>query len=186
MYDYEAPSNPLGCELLPLIDDVPDNIPTKHPFVPRLCKERGHMLIWYGTEESDPDIAKDCFRAKNDTQWIKCKEPWKIEKAVALVWPYENEVIFGAVKYAGYMNRRSLSDNRRMMKLVWKDLIKMFGNRKMICPSGTYLNSLHMYMNQMTISHEPYHRQVMERNGFKRVSVDYWVREASNVSPKTD
>jgi hypothetical protein len=186
MYGYEAPSNPLGCELLSFIDDVPDDIPTVHPFVPRLCKEKGHMLIWHGTEETDPDIAKDCFRNKTEPQWITCREDWKVEKAVVLVWPYEDEVILGAVKYPGYMKRRSSSEIRKMMKLVWKDVISMFGSRKIICPSGTYLNCLHMYMNQMTISHGPYHHQIMERNGFKRANIDYWVREASNATTKTD
>ena len=181
MYDYSKASNPLGTELLPFIDDVPDDIPTTYPYVPRLCDQQGHMLIWYGNQESESDIATDCFNVKKEAQWITCKEDWKVEKAVALIWPYDDEVIIGAVKYPGYMKKRSPSQNRQMIKKVWKDLVKMFGTRKIICPSGTYLSCLHMYMNQMTISREPYHKQIMKRNGFKR-NGDYWIRKATHAA----
>lgn len=177
MYDYSEKSNPLGTELLPFVDDVLDNIPIKHPYVPRLCKQQGHMLIWYGTEDTDPDITGECFKAKDEPQWITCKEDWKVEKAVALIWPYENEVIIGAVKYPGYMRIRSSSEIRRHLKSVWKDIITMFGDRKLICPTGTYLTCIHAYMNHSLIPLESYHYRLMKSNGFTKVTNEYWVRE---------
>jgi len=179
MYDYETPSNQLDVKLLNNIDDVLDNIPTTYPYVPRMCKETGHMLIWWGTRDSDPDIANDCFKVKTEEQWITCKELWKVEKAIALVWPYENEVIVGTVKYPGYMKKRSKIEIRAWLRKVWFDIVLMFGDKRIVCPSTTYLNSIHMYMNQMTISHEAYHHKMMKKYGFKRYNEDFWIREAN-------
>jgi hypothetical protein len=179
MYDYEASPNTLDVKLLNNIDDVLDNIPTTYPYVPRLCKETGHMLIWWGTKDSDPDIAADCFKVKTEEQWITCKELWKVEKAIALVWPYENEVIVGTVKYPGYMKKRSKIEIRSWLRKVWFDVVLMFGDKRIVCPSTTYLNSIHMYMNQMTISHEAYHHKMMKKYGFKRYNEDFWIREAN-------
>jgi hypothetical protein len=177
MYEYEEASNPLNVELPNGIDDILDNIPVVYPYVPRFCKEQGHMLIWYGTKETDPDIEEDCLRVKTEAQWITCKEDWKIEKAVVLLWPYGDEVIIGAVKYPGYMKRRSKKEIRALLRSVWADVIEIFGDRKIICPSGTYLECIHMYMNQMKISHEAYHHKMMKKQGFKRFSEDFWIRE---------
>jgi hypothetical protein len=177
MYEYEEESNPLGASILKNIDDVPDDIPIVYPYVPRFCKEKGHMLIWYGTQDTDPDIAQDCLNVKKEAQWITCKEEWKIEKAVVLLWPYEDEVVIGAVKYPGYMKKRTNIEIRSLLRSVWADVIEMFGDRKIICPSGTYLECVHMYMNQMKISHEAYHHKIMKKHGFKRFNEDFWIRE---------
>lgn len=177
MYDYKEESNPIGVELLPNVDDVLDTIPITYPYVPRFCKEVGHMLIWWGTEHTDPDIAGFCFRVKREAQWITCKEDWKVEKAIVLLWPYEDEVIIGAIKYPGYMKKRTPVEIRSWLRLVWADVVSMFGNKRIICPSGTYLECVHLYMNQMKISHEAYHHKIMKKNGFKRYNADFWIRE---------
>lgn len=178
MYEYEKESKPLNVQLLPNIDVLPDNLPVEYPYVPRLCKEKGHMLIWYGTKETESDIAEDCLKVKKEFQWISCSEEWKIEKAVVLLWPYENEVILGAVKYPGYMKKRSKVEIRNLLRQIWKDLIIMFGDRKIICPTGSYFDYIHLYMNQMRIAHESYHWKIMKQNKFVREG-DFWIRYPS-------
>ncbi len=175
MYEYTEKSNPLYCKLPENVDVLLDNIPVKYPYVPRICKEQGYMLIWHGTEKSDPDIAKECFNAKHEEQWITCNDNWKIEKAVALIWPYENELIIGAVKYPGYMNKRSSSQIRQWMRKVWLDLILMFQDKKIICPTGTYFDYLHLTMNQMKIPKESYHKRMMKKYGFSKEGY-FWIR----------
>ena len=182
MYDYEEKFNSLEIQLLPQIDDVLDTIPVKYPYVPRFCKQQGHMLIWWGTSESDQDIAEKCFAVKNEAQWIRCNEDWKVEKAVVLLWPFEDEIILGAVKYPGYMKIRSQKELRYWLTKVWSDIIQMFGNKKIICPTATYLQCVHLYMNQMRISHEAYHKKMMRKFGFKKHHENnFWIR-----SPNTE
>lgn len=181
MYDYKKDPVLIDVNLLPFVDDVLDNIPVQFPYVPRLCEEQGHMLIWWGTQDTDADIADDCFSVKTEEQWITCKEHWKIEKAIVLLWPFADEVIIGAVKYPGYMRSRPQKELRRLLITVWTDVVQMFGHKKIICPTGTYLECLHLCMNQMRISHEAYHKKMMRKFDFKKDdTADFWIRN-SNV-----
>jgi hypothetical protein len=177
MYDYETGPNPLILLCTPSnIDFKLDNIPIAYPYVPRICREQGHMLIWYGTLETDPDISEACFSVKNEEQWITCEEDWKIEKGIVLVYPYENEIIIGSLKIPGYFHSRTPSQQRQFLRKMWRDVIVMFGNKRIICPSGGYFNYLHLTMNQIRIPREAYHRELMKQFKFVR-NGDYWVRE---------
>jgi len=180
MYEYNEESNPIdmACELLPNIEIKQDKLPILHPYVPRLCKHRGYFLIWYGSSETDPDIAVHSVNAKLEPQWISCDDNNKIEKAVALIYPYDDEVIIGTVKYPGYIKTRSKAERTKLLKSVWKDIIKMFGNKKIICPTGTYFDHLHLVMNEKRAPHEAYHKRLMMSNGFNRHE-EYWIRDAN-------
>lgn len=179
MYEYKEESNPLcAASLPPNIEIKKDILPVKSPFVPRLCDHRGYFLIWYGTPKTDPDIVEDSRRTKDEPQWISCSDLDKIDKAVALVYPYDDEVIIGTVKYAGYINKRSKSQRTKLLSEVWKDLVLMFGHKRIICPSGTYFDYLHLCMNQKRAPHEAYHRRLMNKNGFVRHG-EYWIRNAN-------
>lgn len=177
MYEYSEPSNQLKVKLLSGIDVVPDSLPVLYPYVPRICKEQGHMLIWYGTHETDSDLILDCLVSKNESQWITASQEWMIEKGVALVYPYEDEVILGTVKYAGYLKKRSNVEIRKFIRHMWKDLLTMFGDKKIICPTGSYLEELHSKMNNYKIPRETYHWKIMKQNGFIKHS-NYWIRES--------
>lgn len=175
MYDYEEeailplPSHPSDVEI------QLDHLRITYPVVPRICSRRAHMFIWFSDKEQDPDLYYDCQRSKYDVQWAHCSDKEKIEKGVALIHIYEDEIIIGTVKTAGYMNRKTDVEIRAFIRKMWSDIISMFGNKKIICPSGSYLECLHLAMNQRRITHEPYHREIMKQFGFKRVG-DYWVR----------
>lgn len=161
---------------LPNIDFKLDELPLAHPYVPRICDEQGHFLLWWGTTESDTDLVMPCLQAKNEPQWINCDEGWKIEKGIALIYPYDDEIIIGAIKVPGYYHlKRPISDQRRWLKKMWHDVIAMFGDRRIVCPSGGYLNSLHLAINKERIPRESYHRQLMASLGFKRVD-NFWIR----------
>jgi hypothetical protein len=175
MFAYQEEPNPLNVKLLPNIDVKKDDLPIAYPYVPRICKEQGYMFIWYGTPESDPDLVEDCLRVKNEPQWISCEESWKIETGIALIYPYKNEIIIGAVKTPGYMKKRTSAEIRNVLRHMWRDIIHMFGDKKIICPSGSYFEYLHMSMSQIKIPHEAYHWKIMKQNGFKRDG-HYWIR----------
>lgn len=176
MYEYNAKPNPLN----PLVEFSHieyklDNIPIAHPYVPRLCNEQGHMLLWYGTAETDPDLVEACMASKNEEQWITCDSIDKIELGVSLIYPYDDEIIIGSVKVPGYFNLRTNPEIRAFIKTMWRDIIVMFGDRKIICPSGGFFNYLHLSMNQKRIPREAYHREIMQQFQFKRDG-DFWIR----------
>ena len=185
MYEYSEESIPLNVTLLPNIELKPDNLPTQHPYVPRICEQRGHFLIWYGSPENNQDILEDCLEAKSEQQWINCDDKNKVDLAVALVYPYDNEVILGTVKYAGYVKKRTKSERTKLLRGVWNDIVTMFGDRKIICPSGAYFDYIHLCINQKRAPHEPYHRRLMNSNGFVKDG-EYWIRDANLlVKPTT-
>ena len=177
MYEYSKGPNPLRTLCTPLnIDFKLDNIPIAYPYVPRLCEEQGHMLLWYGDFISDSDLVDACLAGKNETQWITCDDPNKIELGVALIYPYDDEVIIGSVKVPGYFHLRTASQKREFLRKMWRDVISMFGDRRIICPSGGYFNYLHLSINQTRIPREAYHREIMKQFQFKRDG-DFWIRE---------
>ena len=58
-----------------------------------------------------------------------------------------------------------------------EELIFTVDDKDIICPSGTYLDYVHLTMNQMSAQKEPYHYQIMTQFGFKKDdSGDYWIR----------
>jgi hypothetical protein len=175
MYEYEEESNPLQIQLPSNIEIQLDTLPVIHPYVPRICKNRGYFLIWYGNTISDSDLVENCIKAKEELQWIRCSQDWMIEKGVALIYPYHDEIIIGSVKTAGYMGVRTKPQLRKFIKSMWTDIVTIFGNKKIICPSGSYIEQLHINMNKKLIPHECYHWKVMKQHQFKRIG-EYWIR----------
>lgn len=176
MYEYNKGPNPLNLLCRPNdIDFKLDIIPVAYPYVPRICEEQGHMLVWWGTAETDPDLLEECLRVKDEAQWITCNDKWKIEKGVALIYPYEEHVIIGALKIPGYFHLRTSVAQRAFLRKMWADVISMFGNRTLICPSGGYFNYLHLSINQKRIPREAYHRELMKQFNFRRKE-DFWIR----------
>lgn len=184
MYEYDEESYLLSVDLLPNIELRYDHLPVKHPYVPRLCNRVGYFLIWYDTPENNTDIIEDCIRAKSESQWISCKDKNKIDLAVALIYPYEDELVIGTVKYAGYLKKRNKPERTKLLKKVWADIITMFGDKRIICPSGTYFDYLHLCMNQKRVPHEPYHRRLMIPNKFIKHG-EFWIRDANLLVKST-
>jgi len=179
MYEYTEGPNPLDVKCFPKNIEIQlDTLPIKHPYVPRLCNQQGHFLIWYGTSYTDSDLAK--VVCKGEEQWVNCSKDWMIEKGVCLVYPFEDEVILGLVKTAGYMIIRNRTSIRNFIQIMWTDIIKMFGNKKIICPTGSYLEFVQMSMNQSKISHDPYHKRIMKQFNFVRDDY-YWIREPNGA-----
>lgn len=176
MYDYEEEATVLLPAILPSDVEVQqDHLRITYPVVPRICSRRAYFLIWFSDKTIDPDLYQDSQRSKSDTQWVHCKDKEKIEKGVVMVHLYEDEVIIGTIKTAGYMNRKTRIENRALIRKMWSDIITMFNDKKIICPSGTYLECLHLIMNQRRITREPYHHEIMKQFGFRRDG-DYWIR----------
>lgn len=180
MYDYEEEALPLNVKALPHdIELKLDFLPTQHPYVPRLCKERGHFVIWNGDKNNNADLYEDSQKFKDEPQWLTSINRENVELGIALVYDYKDELIIGSLKTANYMNKRTTVQIRNFIRKMWTDVIMMFGDRKIICPSGGLFESYHLAMNQKRIPHDAYHREIMKQFGFKR-NGNYWVRHGSN------
>ena len=175
MYDYEEEAAILPPQTPSDVEVQKDFLRISYPVVPRICSRRAYFFIWFSDKSIDPELYDDCQRSKYDAHWAHCSDKERIEKGVAMIHIYEDEVIIGTLTTAGYMNRKTKVENRDLIRKMWTDIIKMFGDKRIICPSGTYLECLHLTMNQRRITHEPYHRQIMKQFGFTRIG-DYWVR----------
>jgi len=175
MYEYEYPANPLQVNVPDNISIYLDDIPVEHPCVPRICAEQGYFLVWSTTDKYN-DVLDDSLESKKDQQ-LKCS-PDKLDYGQALIYPYESEVIVGVVKYYGYMNKYGEQETNKIIAEVWDDIIKLFGHKTIICPSGSFLEWCHLSMNQKKIPHSPYRRKVMMSRGFTRID-NYWIRNAN-------
>ena len=175
MLEYSKGPNPLNALTIPSNVDVTlETTPTEHPYVARICPNQGHVLIWYTDKSKYPQI--EVTKGGDQTFW--CNEDWKLEYGMAIIYPYEEEVIIGTVKYYGYMQVLGRVETNKIIKNLWNDIIHMFGDRKIICPSGTYMELLHMVINQKRIPRNSYKKQILEPLGFKRQG-DYWIRDAN-------
>lgn len=178
MLEYEEDPVPLTVNTPDHIEVSLDTVPLGYPYLPRLCARQGYVFLWHTTKETSPHLYERSQEVKTDTQWFTAKDPEGIEIALSLIHEYEDEVILGCVKTAGYLN----DDNDfviETLKSVWQDIIDTFGHKKIICPSGSYLEYVHLCINQKKIPHQPYHKKIMRKCGFKRHG-NYWVRDGSN------
>lgn len=175
MYEYEEEAQPLDINVLPNIDVQLDYIPIAHPVVPRLSPRRGHLFIWYSDKEKYPELYEYSQQAKGEAQWVNTNNQDLVEMGVGLFHIYKNEVIIGSLKTAGYLNTQSSIFVRSYIRKMWSDTITMFGDRKLVCPSGSMFEYIHLTLNQKRIPHEAYHREIMKQFGFTRCG-DYWIR----------
>ncbi len=177
MYEYKETTSLVRIDI-PNVDVILDTLPIKHPYVPRICDRQAHFLIWWGTKETDPDIYEDTIKNKNEEQWVTCSEDWKLEKGVAMLHIYDNVIVLGSVKYSGVLKRRTKIEIRKFIRQMYSDIIKAFSHYKVIVPTGSYLEQLHLTMNQKRIQKEPYHREIMKQFGFEKQG-NYWIRWTS-------
>jgi hypothetical protein len=177
MYEYEEfikPKNSFNN-----IEVSVDTIPTKHPYLPRICSRQGHVFLWCSNQTEYPSLYNSSQKCKNESQWIVSNNLENIEMAVALIHEYDNEVIIGCVKTAGYVNELGKQFVNDYLYKIWNDIITTFGHKRIICPTGSYLEYIHMYMNQKRIPRSPYRRKLLNKFNFIKID-NYWVRDGSN------
>ena len=179
MYDYKEAQNPLSVKVPAHIEVSLDTVPTKYPYLPRLCSRQGYVFMWYTTPDKEPDLYELSQSFKNEEQWFTTKDPNGIEKVLVLIHEYDDEVIIGCVKTSGYLIHKSNEYINSLLKCAWKDLIHMFGHKRIICPSGSYLEYVHLCLNQKRIPHTPYAKKRMLRNKFYREGY-FWIRDGLN------
>lgn len=177
MYDYEEKSYPL--KSFSNVEVSVDTIPTNYPYLPRICERQGQVFLWVETKEAYPELYESSQRCKDEPQWIVSVNPENIEMAVALIHVYEDEVIVGCVKTAGYVEELGKEFVKEYIKKVWNDIVNRFNDKVIICPSGSYNEYIHMCMNQMKIPRTPYNKKIMKKFGFVRQG-EYWIRYGSN------
>jgi hypothetical protein len=137
------------------------------------------VFLWVESKDAYPELYDSSQRCKNEPQWVVSKEPENIEMAVSLIHVYDNEVIVGCVKTAGYVEELGKEFVKQYIRKVWSDIVNKFKDKTIICPAGSYNEYIHMSMNQMKIPRTPYSKKIMKPLGFVRKE-NYWIRYGSN------
>ena len=176
MYEYKETISQLDIKVPSHIEVQLDNLPLDKPYMPRIDGRQAHMFLWLGKKEDDIETYNLAENCKSEIMWVDNKTPNTYIKGVGMFHIYDDYVVVGSLKYAGYLQRKTPADRRHLLRTMWCETINIFKDKDIMCPSGTFFNWVHLSLNQMTVQKEPYHREIMQQFGFKR-DEDYWVRD---------
>ncbi len=175
MYEYKEIISQLDIKVPNHIEVQLDNLPLEKPYMPRIDGRQAHMFLWLGKKEDDIETYNLAENSRGEIMWVDNKTPNTYIKGVGMFHIYDDYVVVGSLKYAGYLQRKTPADRRHLIRTMWCETINIFKDKDIMCPSGTFFNWVHLSLNQMTVQKEPYHREIMQQFGFKR-DEDYWVR----------
>lgn len=176
MYEYKETISQLDLKVPSHIEVQLDNLPLEKPYMPRIDGRQAHMFLWLGKKEDDIETYNLAENCKSEIMWVDNKTPNTYIKGVGAFHIYDDYVVVGSLKYAGYLQRKTPADRRHLLRTMWCETINIFKDKDIMCPSGTFFNWVHLSLNQMTVQKEPYHREIMQQFGFKR-DEDYWIRD---------
>lgn len=176
MYEYKEIISQLDIKVPSHIEVQLDNLPLEKPYMPRIDGRQAHMFLWLGKKEDDIETYNLAENSRGEIMWVDNKTPNTYIKGVGMFHIYDDYVVVGSLKYAGYLQRKTPADRRHLLRTMWCETINIFKDKDIMCPSGTFFNWVHLSLNQMTVQKEPYHREIMQQFGFKR-NEDYWVRD---------
>lgn len=176
MYEYKETISQLDIKVPSHIEVQLDNLPLDKPYMPRIDSRQAHMFLWLGKKEDDIETYNLAENCKSEIMWVDNKTPNTYIKGVGMFHIYDDYVVVGSLKYAGYLQRKTPADRRHLIRTMWCETINIFKDKDIMCPSGTFFNWVHLSLNQMTVQKEPYHREIMHQFGFKR-DEDYWIRD---------
>ena len=176
MYEYKETISQLDIKVPSHIEVQLDNLPLEKPYMPRIDGRQAHMFLWLGKKEDDIETYNLAENSRGEIMWVDNKTPNTYIKGVGMFHIYDDYVVVGSLKYAGYLQRKTPADRRHLLRTMWCETINIFKDKDIMCPSGTFFNWVHLSLNQMTVQKEPYHREIMQQFGFKR-NEDYWVRD---------
>ena len=176
MYEYKEIISQLDIKVPNHIEVQLDNLPLEKPYMPRIDGRQAHMFLWLGKKEDDIETYNLAENSRGEIMWVDNKTPNTYIKGVGTFHIYDDYVVVGSLKYAGYLQRKTPADRRHLLRTMWCETINIFKDKDIMCPSGTFFNWVHLSLNQMTVQKEPYHREIMQQFGFKR-DEDYWVRD---------
>ena len=176
MYEYKETISQLDIKVPSHIEVQLDNLPLEKPYMPRIDGRQAHMFLWLGKKEDDIETYNLAENCKSEIMWVDNKTPNTYIKGVGMFHIYDDYVVVGSLKYAGYLQRKTPADRRHLLRTMWCETINIFKDKDIMCPSGTFFNWVHLSLNQMTVQKEPYHREIMHQFGFKR-DEDYWIRD---------
>ena len=176
MYEYKEIISQLDIKVPSHIEVQLDNLPLEKPYMPRIDGRQAHMFLWLGKKEDDIETYNLAENCKSEIMWVDNKTPNTYIKGVGMFHIYDDYVVVGSLKYAGYLQRKTPADRRHLLRTMWCETINIFKDKDIMCPSGTFFNWVHLSLNQMTVQKEPYHREIMHQFGFKR-DEDYWIRD---------
>lgn len=180
---YRHGSLPFTRTLPPRTRVVRDTLMARRPYPIRLADRQGFFLCWYRPLEN-PGLPAETVNAilknKGEHQWITLT-PTELEVGVCLFHEYPKEVIISGMKYSACVGDGLDGGERyRLLRGMWRDLLQLFPDKTVVCPSGALLDNLSLALNGTHIQREPYHRLLLKKVGFRRHG-SVWYREAHHA-----
>ena len=184
MYEYKEIISQLDIKVPSHIEVQLDNLPLDKPYMPRIDSRQAHMFLWLGKKEDDIETYNLAENCKSEIMWVDNKTPNTYIKGVGMFHIYDDYVVVGSLKYAGYLQRKTPADRRHLLSTMWCETINIFKDKDIMCPSGTFFNWVHLSLNQMTVQKEPYHREIMQQFGFHKdvIYEHFWIRDKDTTT----
>lgn len=159
-----------------LLETKLDDLDLVHPLVPRMHDEQSIFLIWSIDLDCNMSwlpysmtaVAHQGLQYKSEQQMAKSSCANCVEFCIAQLHIDQDYVFVGAVKTANWWNKANAGDMRRYYKKFWRLLTNSIFDKKVIAPTGSYIEQLHLELNNKRIPRDAYHKEIMTAAGFKK------------------
>lgn len=170
-----------------------DDLDLMHPLVPRMHANQGIFLIWSIDLDFDTAwlpysvaaVAHQGLQHKSEQQMAKSSCANCVEFCIAQLHIDQDYVLIGALKTANWYNQARPGDMRQYYKKFWRLLTNSIFDKKIIAPTGSYIEKLHVELNNKRIPRDAYHKEVMMAAGFKKQSLGLHSNANLRISPDT-
>ena len=119
MYEYKEIISQLDIKVPSHIEVQLDNLPLDKPYMPRTDSRQAHMFLWLGKKEDDIETYNLAENCKSEIMWVDNKTPNTYIKGVGMFHIYDDYVVVGSLKYAGYLQRKTPADRRHLLRTMW-------------------------------------------------------------------
>ena len=126
MYEYKETISQLDIKVPSHIEVQLDNLPLDKPYMPRIDSRQAHMFLWLGKKEDDIETYNLAENCKSEIMWVDNKTPNTYIKGVGMFHIYDDYVVVGSLKYAGYLQRKTPADRRHLIRTMWCETINIF------------------------------------------------------------
>ncbi|MEI6421233.1 MAG: hypothetical protein WCP55_03385 [Lentisphaerota bacterium] len=170
-----------------------DDLILEHPLVPRYYAVQGLFLIWSVDMDSSLDwlpnsIAQyvpTALEFKNERQMAKSSRPNHSEFCIMQVYPEDDYIFVGALKFPNWLNRSDKADLRAYYRKFWKAFMAST-DKTIIMPTGSKMTQIHNELNGKSIPLEPYHKEIMQMAGFKKQPLGQYANDLIRLSPNEE
>lgn len=171
-----------------------DDLALTHPFVPRLHDNQGLFLIWSidlnrslaWLPYSINAVSYQGLQHKGEKQMAKSSVANWVEFCISQIHIDHDYVFVGAVKMANWWNQARTGDMRRYYKKFWRLLTNSIFDKKIIAPTGSYIEQRHLELNNKRIPRDAYHKEIMMAAGFKKQLLANHATSSLRISHDTE